>query len=249
MLAQGKVVEEFENAFAEYVGVKNAVAVANGTISLDIALKSLGIKEGDEVIVPSFTFISSANAVLFQRAKPVFADVDDRTFNINPEDVVEKITDKTKAIIGVHLFGHPFDVREMGEICEDHKVHLIEDSAQAHGAEYEGNKAGGFGIAGCFSFYATKNMTTGEGGMITTNSEEIASVCRLLRNHGESQKYHHTRIGYNYRMTEIPAAIGTMQFKKLDKFNEMRINNAVYFDNHLKVHGLELPHRKDGLYR
>ncbi|HJH25881.1 MAG TPA: aminotransferase DegT [Methanophagales archaeon] len=247
MLAQGKVVEEFENAFTEYVGVKNAVAVANGTIALDVALKSLGIKQGDEIIVPSFTFISTANAVLFQGAKPVFADVDERMFNINPEDVVEKITDKTKAIIGVHLFGHPFDVREMQEICEEHNVHLIEDCAQAHGAEYEGNKAGGFGIAGCFSFYATKNMTTGEGGMITTDSEEIASVCRMLRNHGESQKYYHTRIGYNYRMTDIQAAIGTTQLKKLDKFNEMRINNAEYFDNHIKVPGLELPHRKDGV--
>ena len=247
MLAQGKVVEEFENAFAEYVGVKNAVAVANGTISLDIALKSLGIKQGDEVIVPSFTFISTANAVLFQGAKPVFADVNERTFNINPEDVVEKITDKTKAIIGVHLFGHPFDVREMQKICEDHKVHLIEDCAQAHGAEYEGNKAGGFGIAGCFSFYATKNMTTGEGGMITTDSEEIASVCRLLRNHGESQKYYHTRIGYNYRMTDIQAAIGVAQLKKLDRFNENRIRNAEYLNQHINVSGLELPERKKGV--
>ncbi len=247
MLAQGKVVEEFENAFAEYVGVKNAVAVANGTISLDITLKSLGIKQGDEVIVPSFTFISTANAVLFQGAKPVFADVDERTFNVNPEDVVEKITDKTKAIIAVHLFGHPFDVKEIQDICEDYNVYLIEDCAQAHGAEYEGKKVGRFGVADCFSFYATKNMTTGEGGMITTDSDEIAKVCGLLRSHGENQKYYHTMLGYNYRMTDIQAAIGVAQLKKLGRFNEKRIRNAEYLNQHLKVSGLELPHRKKGV--
>ncbi len=246
-LAQGEVVEEFENAFADYVGVKDAVAVANGTISLDIALKALGIKQGDEVIVPSFTFISTANAVLFQGAKPAFADVDERTFNINPGDVVEKITDKTKAIISVHLFGQPFDVDAIQEICEDYNLYLIEDCAQAHGAEYEGKKVGGFGIAGCFSFYATKNMTTGEGGMITTNSEEIARVCRLLRSHGESQKYLHSRLGYNYRMTDIQAAIGVAQLKKLDNLNGARINHAEYFDEHLKVSGLTVPYKKKGV--
>jgi len=247
MLAQGKVVEDFENAFAEYVGVENAVAVGNGTISLDIALKSLDVKQGDEVIVPSFTFISTANAVLFQGAKPVFADVDARTFNINPKDVVEKITDKTKAIIGVHLFGHPFDVREMEDICEEHNIHLIEDCAQAHGAEYEGKKVGGFGIAGCFSFHATKNMTTGEGGMITTEGNEIANLCRLLRSHGESQKYFHTMLGYNYRMMDIQAAIGLTQLNKLDKFNEMRIKNAEYFNRGLKISGLNTPYKKKGV--
>lgn len=247
MLAQGKVVNEFEAAFAKYNGVKNAIAVTNGTISLDIALKSLDIKQGDEVIVPDFTFISTANAVLFQGAKPVFADVDERTFNINPEDVVEKITDKTKAIIGVHLFGHPFEVKPIQDICEDHNLLLIEDSAQAHGAEYEDKKVGGFGIAGCFSFYATKNMTTGEGGMITTDSDEIAKICKLLRNHGESQKYCHTMLGYNYRMTDIQAAIGVAQLKKLDEFNEKRINHAEYLNKHLNVSGLKHPHKENGV--
>ncbi len=247
MLAQGRVVEEFETAFVEYVGVKNAIAVSNGTISLDIALKSLGIKQGDEVIVPSFTFISTANAVLFQGAKPVFADIDERTFNMNPEDVLEKISDRTRAIIGVHLFGHPFDVKEIREICEDYHLYLIEDCAQAHGAEYEGKKVGGFGIAGCFSFYATKSITTGEGGLITTDSEKIAKVCRLLRNHGESQKYYHTMLGYNYRMTDIQAAIGVAQLKKLDALNEKRINHAEYLSQHIKVLGLELPQKKKGV--
>lgn len=247
MLAQGKVVEEFETAFAKYVGVKNAIAVSNGTISLDIALKSLDVKQGDEVIVPSFTFISTANAVLFQGAKPVFADVDERTFNIDPNDVLEKISDRTKAIIGVHLFGHPFDVKAIQEICEDYNLYLIEDCAQAHGAEYEGKKVGGFGIAGCFSFYATKNMTTGEGGMITTDSDEIANLCRLLRSHGESQKYCHTMLGYNYRMTDIQAAIGLAQLNKLDKLDEMRIKNAEYFNRGLKISGLNTPSKKKGV--
>ena len=247
MITQGKVVEEFENAFAKYVGVKNAIAVSNGTISLDIALKSLGIKKGDEVIVPSFTFISTANAILFQGARSVFVDVDERTFNINPEDIIEKITNRTKAIIGVHLFGHPFDVKAIQEICEDNNLYLIEDCAQAHGAEYEGKKVGGFGVAGCFSFYATKNMTTGEGGMITTNSEEIASVCRSLRNHGESHKYYHTILGHNYRMTDIQAAIGIEQLKKLDVFNRKRLDNAEFFNKHIKAHGFKLPYRKNGV--
>lgn len=246
-VVQAKKVEEFEKQFADYIGVYNAIAVANGTIALDVALKALEIKEGDEVIVPSFTFISTANSVLFQGAKPVFADVDDRTFNINPNDVMEKITNRTKAIIGVHLFGHPFDVKAMQEICEDNGLFLIEDCAQAHGAEYKGRKVGGFGIAGCLSFYATKNITTGEGGMVTTDSDDIAKICRLLRNHGESQKYYHTMLGYNYRMTDIQAAIGLVQFKKLDVFNEKRIRNAEYLNKHIKISGLKLPHRKNGV--
>lgn len=247
MLVQGKKVEEFERAFSDYINVTHAIAVANGTIALDAALKTLRIKQGEEVIVPSFTFISTANSILFQSAKPVFADVDERTFNISPNDVLEKITDRTKAIIGVHLFGHPFDVKAIQEICEDHNLILIEDCAQAHGAEYEGIKVGSFGIAGCFSFYATKNMTTGEGGMITTNNNEIANVCRQLRNHGESQKYFHTRLGYNYRMTDIQAAIGLAQLNKLDDFNEKRIKHAEYLNKHIKASGLKLPHRKNGI--
>ena len=242
MLSQGEVVKQFEDAFSEYTGVKNSIAVSNGTTALDIALKTLDIGQGDDVITPSFTFISTANSILFQGAKPIFADVGERTFNINPDDVLEKITPKTKAIIGVHLFGHPFDVKAIQEICDDHALFLIEDCAQAHGAEYKGKKVGGFGI-GCFSFYATKNMTTGEGGMITTNSDEIAKLCRLLRNHGENQKYCHAILGYNYRMTNIQAAIGIVQLRKLDEFNKRRIENAEYLNKHLKVEGLVTPYK------
>jgi perosamine synthetase len=245
-VAQGKKVEQFEEEFSKYIGVNHAIAVANGTIALDVALKALGIKQNDEVIVPDFTFISTANSILFQGAKPVLVDVDERTFNINPNDVLEKITDRTKAIIGVHLFGHPFDVEAIEGICEDFNLILIEDCAQAHGAEYRNKKVGSFGI-GCFSFYATKNMTAGEGGMITTNDADIAGICKLLRNHGESLKYYHSILGYNYRMTDIQAAIALAQLKKLDGFNEKRIKNAEYFNKHIKISGLKLPYRKNGV--
>lgn len=244
MLAQGKVVTKFEGALSEYIGIKNAIAVSNGTAALDITLKSLDIRNGDEVIVPAFTFISTANAVLFQSAKPIFADVDMRTFNIDPNDVMERITDKTKAIIGVHLFGHPFEVKELQEICEDHSLYLIEDCAQSIGAGYEGMQTGNFGTLGCFSFYATKNMTTGEGGLIATSSDELSTRCRLLRNHGESQKYYHTVLGSNCRMTDIQAAIGVVQLKKLDQLNERRIRNAAYLNKRLKISGLRTPYTK-----
>ena len=245
MLAQGRVVDSFESAFAEYIGVKHAIATSNGTTALDISLKALGIEKGDEVIVPAFTFISSANSILFQGAKPLFVDVDSLTFNIDPDDLLEKITPKTKAIIGVHLFGHPFDLKAIGEICRDYKLLMIEDAAQAHGAKYGEKKVGGFGDLGCFSFYATKNMTTGEGGMITTDNDEIAKLCRLIRSHGEGEKYRHTMLGYNFRMTDIQAAIGLVQLRKLERFNDLRIKNAEYLNRHLKQDGLETPLRRE----
>ncbi len=241
MLAQGEVVREFEEKFAEYIGCRHAIAVCNGTVALDVALKACGIKRGDEVITTPFSFIATANSILYQGAKPVFADIDERTYNLDPNDVLEKITDKTKAILGVHIFGHPFDVKAIMEICEDYNLVLIEDSAQAHGAEYDGRKVGSFGV-GCFSFYPTKNMTTGEGGMITTNDDSIDEKCRLLRNHGEVSKYNHVELGYNFRMTNIQAAIGLAQLEKLDKLNEIRRSNARYLNKHLKVEGLIKPY-------
>lgn len=244
MLAQGKKVGEFENTFSNYIGVKNAVAVSNGTIALYLALNALGIKEGDEVITTPFTFIATANSILYQKARPVFADVNRKTFNINPDDVLNRITEKTKAIIGVHLFGHPFDVGAIKDICEDHKLQLVEDCAQAHGAEYHGKKVGSFGT-GCFSFYPTKNITTGEGGIITTDDNDITELCRLLRNHGQSSKYLHTILGYNYRMTDIEAAIGIVQLKKLDGFNKKRIQNAEYLNKHIKADGVITPYKEN----
>jgi Predicted pyridoxal phosphate-dependent enzyme apparently involved in regulation of cell wall biogenesis len=217
MLVQGEMVRRFEEEFSSYVGVKDSIAVSSGTVALDLALKAFGLDPGDEVICPAFTFIATSNAVLYQGLRPVFADVDPRTFNLNPEDVLEKVNSNTKAILGVHLYGQPFDVKAIHEICEDHDLILIEDCAQAHGAEYEGKRAGSFGT-GCFSFYPTKNMTTGEGGMITTDDDMLAERLRLLRNHGDRGKYNHVMLGYNYRMTNIQGAIGLVQLRKLDAF-------------------------------
>ena len=240
MVAHGDVVNKFEEEFSNYIGTSNGVAVSNGTVALDVALKALDIGEGDEVITTPFSFIATANAILFQRAKPVFADIEDKTYNLNPESILEKITPKTKAVLGVHIFGHPFDVKTIHEICQDHGLILLEDSAQAHGAEFAGRKAGSFGV-GCFSFYATKNITTSEGGMITTSDREVAEKCRLLRNHGEVAKYQHAILGYNFRMTNIQAAIGLSQLEKLDKFNNMRRRNAEFFNRHINVEGLVKP--------
>ncbi|HDS45800.1 MAG TPA: DegT/DnrJ/EryC1/StrS family aminotransferase [Methanomicrobia archaeon] len=246
MLAQGEYVAEFERRFARYCGVTNAVAVSNGTVALDLALKAAGIRPGDEVITPAFTFIATANAVLFQGARPIFADVDPQTCNLDPDDLLEKVTPRTRAIICVHLFGLPGELHALQEICADHQLALIEDCAQAHGADYRGHKVGSFGI-GCFSFYPTKNMTTGEGGMITTSSEQSAATLRLLRNHGDSGKYQHTLLGYNHRMTNLEAAIGLAQLQKLDAFNAKRRANAAYLSQHLTAPGLNLPRTREGV--
>ncbi|MGB8308392.1 MAG: DegT/DnrJ/EryC1/StrS family aminotransferase [Methanoregula sp.] len=241
MLAQGDKVAEFEQKFATYCGTAQAVAVSNGTTALHAALLACDIGPGDEVIVPAFSFIATATAVSMCGAKPVFADVDEQTFNIRPDQVNERRTSKTKAVIGVHLFGQPFDVDSIQEICEEHNLVLLEDAAQAHGAQYHGVKVGNFGKAGCFSFYATKNMITGEGGMITTSDKPTADRLRLLINHGQSEKYLHTVLGYNYRMTDIAAAIGIVQLKKLDKFNQRRRKNADYYAANLTAKGLKKP--------
>ncbi len=243
MIVQGKKVAEFEDRFSRYIGSRHGIAVSNGTAALDIALKAAGIGRGDEVITTPFTFIATSNAILFQGARPVFADIEEETYNINPDDVLEKVTSKTKAVVGVHLFGHPFEVKPILEICEDHNLILIEDSAQAHGAEYRGQKVGSFGV-GCFSFYATKNMTTSEGGMITCSDDEIAERCRLFRSHGEIRKYEHVLLGHNMRMTDIQAAIGLTQLEKLDWMNERRRENAEFFRRNIRVDGLRKPVEK-----
>jgi perosamine synthetase len=225
-LSHGAVVEEFEERFAEYIGVDYAIATSNGTSALFLMLKAAGIGEGDEVITTPFTFIATSNAVLYTGARPVFVDIEQDTYNIDPEKVLEAITPKTKAILAVHLYGHPADMKALQEIAEDHHLLLLEDAAQAHGAEAYGRKAGSLGYAAAFSFYATKNMTTGEGGMITTNERKLAERAKLLRLHGQAGKYNHVEIGYNFLMTNIQAAMGLVQLSKLDKMNDARRRNA-----------------------
>ena len=243
ILASGPRTKSFEKEFAEYIGVEHAVAVTNGTVALDVALKALKIGPGDEVITSAFSFIASGNCILFQNARPVFADINPKTFNIDPSDVAEKITAKTKAIIPIHMFGQPAEMDAMKEIAEDNGIVLMEDAAQAHGAEYKGQKAGSIGDLGCFSFYATKNMTTGEGGMITTNDTKLADTTRLLINHGQSRKYTHDTLGYNYRMTDFCAALGLVQLRKLDGFNAKRIENAKLLSSGIRnFKGLTVPY-------
>lgn len=241
MLASGDRVVEFEKKFADFCGSNHAVAINNGTAALHAALLACGIGPGDEVIVPAFTFVATATAVAMCGAKPVFADVDEKTFNIDPRQVSEKITPKTKAVIGVHIFGQPCDIEALQEICEVKSLKFIEDAAQAHGALYKNARAGSFGHLACFSFYATKNMITGEGGMVTTSDKAYNARLRLLINHGQSEKYLHTILGYNYRMTDIGAALGLVQLKKLEKFNLRRRKNAEYYNANLSVKGLSLP--------
>jgi perosamine synthetase len=240
-LAQGPKVEEFEGLFASYIGTKYAVATSSGTAALHIALLASGIGNGDEVITTPFSFIATANAILLCGAKPVFVDIDKDTFCIDPGLIRAKITSKTKAVLPVHLYGQPCDMKEIVRICREHNLILLEDACQAHGAEFYGKKMGSFGI-GCFSFYATKNMTTGEGGMITTDDRDIADRARMIRNHGQKERYIHELLGHNYRMTEIAAAIGICQLKKLDGFNCQRMEHARSLTEKLsKIRGLVTP--------
>ena len=242
-IAQGPKVAEFEEKFAEYVGVEYAVASSSGTTALHLALLAAGVKSGDEVITTPFTFAATGNSVLYTGAKPVFVDIDKDTYNINPDKIEEAVTDKTKVIMPVHLYGQPADMDSINKIAEDHDLIVIEDAAQAHGALYNNKKTGSLGDMGCFSFYPTKNMTTSEGGMITTDNKEMAETARILRAHGESERYTHVTLGYNFRMTDIAAAIGVVQLNKLDKFNEKRIENANFLTNKInKINGIKAPY-------
>ncbi len=241
-LSSGRWVERFEEDFAKLIGTKFAVAVSNGTTALHLALLALDIKQGDEVITTSFTFIASSNAILYVGAKPVFVDIDPKTFNINPDMIEEKITAKTRAILPVHLFGLPADMERILKIAKKHNLYVIEDAAQAHGAKIGNKSAGSFGDLAAFSFYSTKNMTTGEGGMITTNKRSLAQRLRKLRNHGMEKRYYHDILGFNFRMTNILAAIGKHQLKKLNGFNKKRIENALFLTEHLLgLKGIQTP--------
>jgi len=241
MIAEGSQVAKFEDSFAGYIGVEHAIAVNSGTAALHAALLAHGIGAGDEVITTSFSFIATANSILFTGAKPVFADIEADTFNIDSNDILNKITSKTKALMPVHLYGHPAEMKAIMEIAEDHDLIVIEDACQAHGASYGGKKVGSFGTGG-FSFYPTKNMTTSEGGMITTNDKAVADRARMVRSHGSKQRYLHEMVGYNLRMTDISAAIGLVQLDKLDSFTSMRQKNAKVLSDGLRdIDGITIP--------
>ncbi|MCZ7384093.1 MAG: DegT/DnrJ/EryC1/StrS family aminotransferase [Candidatus Methanoperedens sp.] len=245
----GRKIREFEENFAKYHSLEYAIAVNSATAGLHVALAASGIGPGDEVIVPPYTFTATATSVLMHNAIPVFADVDPRTYCIDPERIEEAINPSTKAIIPVHLLGHPAEMDAIMKLANEHDLTVIEDCAQAPGAKYKGKLVGTIGDAGVFSFQETKNMMTGEGGMIITKDEELAERCRMIRNHGEAiiegkkRSYISNIVGWNYRMTEMEAAIGNEQLKKLDRFNEIRIKNSKFLTKNLsKIEGFNVPY-------
>lgn len=222
--SNGRFISEFERAFARYCGVKHAVATNNGTSALHLALVALGLEPEDEVIVPALTYIASANAVRYCNAKPVFVDNDVHTFNMDPDEVIAKITPRTKGIMPVHLYGHPVDLDAILEIANDRGLFVLEDAAEAVGAKYKGRTIGGHGICATFSFFGNKIITTGEGGMVTTNDDDLADKLRLFRGQGvdPQRRYWFPVVGYNYRMTNIAAAIGLAQLERIDAHLQAR---------------------------
>jgi len=233
-LAQGPRTALFEERFANLCGVKHGIAVSNGTCALLIALLANGIGPGDEVITTPFTFMATVNAILFTGAKPVFVDIDPETFNIDSDLIETAITPKTKAILPVHLYGQMCDMDRLQAIADKYGLKLIEDACQSVKASYKGKYAGSFGT-GTFSFYATKNLMTGEGGMITTNDDGVAEKCHMIRSHGMKQRYYHDTIGYNFRMMDLQAAIGLVQLDRLEDMTARRRFNAGYLNQHIET--------------
>lgn len=237
ILSIGPKIEEFERKFAELLGASHACAVSSGTAGLHLALIASGIKEGDEVITSPFSFIASANAILYVGAKPIFADVDPLTFNIDPKEIEKKITSKTKAILPVHIFGQSCDMHPIMELAHRHNFCVVEDACESILAEHKGQRAGTFGNAGVFAFYPNKQITTGEGGVIITNDKKIDALCRSLRNHGRAENMQwldHERLGYNYRMNEMSAALGVIQLTKLPKVVREHERLAGWYAEELK---------------
>ncbi|MDR7409178.1 MAG: DegT/DnrJ/EryC1/StrS family aminotransferase [Armatimonadota bacterium] len=227
-LSSGEWVERFEAAFAAYVQVPHAVATSSGTAGLEVLLEALGVGPGDEVVVPAFTFAATANAVVHRGARPVFVDIDPVTFNLDPSSVEDALRrhPRVRGIVAVHLYGLPAAVDALAELADRHGVWLVEDAAQAHGAALRGRRVGGFGVAAVFSFYPTKNMTTGEGGMVVARDPQLARRVRLLVHQGQSGPYRYEVVGHNYRMTDLAAALGLGQLEKLDERNAARRRNA-----------------------
>jgi perosamine synthetase len=250
MIACGAVVTEFEREFAKYIGVEQGIATTSGTTALEVAIRALGLGKGDKILTTAYSFIASANSIVYTGATPVFADIDSKTFNIDADDIERKLSENPdiKALLIVHLFGQSCDMDRIMEIVKKYNILLIEDCAQSHSATWKGKKVGSFGDVSAFSFYPTKNMTTSEGGIILTNDSEIARKSRLLINHGMEVRYHHDIVGYNYRMTNISAAIGLCQLKKLDGFNVMRNSNAAYYNENINNQFIEIPYKREEAY-
>lgn len=247
IVAQGPKVAELEQLFADYCGTKYAVAVSSGTAAIHAALHAIGVGPGDEVITTPFSFIATINPIITLGATPVLVDIDAKTFNLDASKIEQAITSKTKAIVPVHLYGQPCDFSEIQAIAQKHSLKIIEDACQAVGADYAGSKAGGLGDLGCFSLYATKNIMCGEGGMITTNDESYVVALKQFRQHGMSGPYEYAGLGYNYRLTDLQAAIAVEQLKKADSFNATRQKNAKLLTEGLShIEGIVTPHVNNG---
>ena len=233
--SKGKFINQFENSFSEYIGVKHSAAVCNGTVAIHLALLALGIGEGDEVIVPSFTYIASVNAIKYTGAKPVFVDSDLTTWQLDAKKIEEKITSKTKAIMPVHLYGQPCEMSSIMKIANEYKLLVVEDCAEAFGSLYKGEHVGSFGVISTFSFFGNKTITTGEGGMVVTNDSSLIEKVIHLKGQGlaKDREYYHDIIGYNYRMTNICAAIGSAQLERADELIEKKIRVAKWYKNKL----------------
>ena len=232
--SKGENIQKFENQFSSYIGMKYGIATSNGTTALHLALAVLGIKEGDEVIVPDFTFVSPVNAVLFQNATPVLVDAENETWGMDPKKISRRITPRTKAIIVVHVYGNPARLDEIKEIAEERDLYLIEDCAESIGAKFQGKRVGSIGTISCFSFYGNKIITTGEGGMCLTDDKDLEARMKMLRDHGMSptKRYWHEVVGYNYRMTNIQAALGLSQLSKIGRILDKKIEIArIYHQN------------------
>ncbi len=232
MLVQGSRTAKLEEKFAAICNTQYAIATSSGTTALHVAMAAHGLQPGDEVITTPFTFIASVNAILYLGSRVVFVDVEEDTFNINPELIEAAITPKTKAILPVHLYGYPCNMDAILGIADKYGLHVVEDACQAVGARYKGKAVGSFGT-GCFSLYATKNIMAGEGGMITTDDEAFAQCCRMIRNHGMQRRYYHEMIGYNFRISDLHSAIGLAQVDRLGEFSEKRKANATYLNEHI----------------